>query len=74
MLSEAGYPCGRGELLAALRGAGADDRLLARLDTVPDRIYEGPDEVMMFTEDAESTALDEDVAEATGPDPTDTGR
>jgi hypothetical protein len=52
-LSAVTYPCGRAELLDQLRENGIDDKALSRLDVLPDRVYEGPDEALMFADDSE---------------------
>lgn len=53
VLSEISYPCDRDELLRRARSNGTDDQVLSRLDLLPDRIYEGADEALMFADDSE---------------------
>lgn len=52
-LSEMSYPCGKDELLRLARINGADEAVLSRLDLLPDRVYEGADEALMFADDSE---------------------
>lgn len=40
-LSEVNYPCSRDDLIAAVRTMPPNPSVLARLDAVPDRVYEG---------------------------------
>ena len=52
-LSVITYPCGRDELLLQVREDGTRDEVLSRLDALPYRVYEGPDEALMFAEDSQ---------------------
>jgi hypothetical protein len=52
-LSAVTYPCGRAELLEQLRDNGTDDEVVSQLAVLPDRVYEGPDEALMFAEDSQ---------------------
>lgn len=62
-LSEISYPCGKDELLRLARGGGAGEAVLSRLDLLPDRIYEGADEALMFAEDSERNLSGEQPGE-----------
>lgn len=44
-LSGVDYPCGRDGLVDHARGKGADDGILERLQSMPDREYDGPNAV-----------------------------
>jgi hypothetical protein len=53
VLSAISYPCDKAELLRRARADSTDDEVLARLELLPDRIYEGADEALMFADDSE---------------------
>ncbi len=61
-LSEISYPCGKDELLRRARINGTDEDLLARLNLLPDRLYEGADEALMFADDSERYRFGEPLA------------
>ena len=61
-LSEISYPCGKDELLRRARINGADEDVLARLNLLPDRLYEGADEALMFADDSERYQSGEPLA------------
>jgi len=61
-LSEISYPCGKDELLRRSRINGADEDVLARLNLLPDRLYEGADEALMFADDSDRYQSGEPLA------------
>lgn len=61
-LSEVSYPCGKDELLRRARINGTEEDLLARLNLLPDRLYEGADEALMFADDSERDQSGEPLA------------
>ena len=40
------YPASKSDLVEQARASGADDEVISRLESMPDREYGGPDEVM----------------------------
>lgn len=40
------YPATREEIVEQARASGADETVMAKLETIPDRRYDGPDEVL----------------------------
>jgi hypothetical protein len=52
-LSEISYPCDKIELLRRARLNGTTEELMTRLDMLPERVYGGADEAVMFVDDAE---------------------